>query len=513
MDEITGEIYNEGNQLAGNVYHQIAALTQGSSRITYGIITSSGQIINQAREVVGSITSSKELGTVVRNLSGVPIGQLTDALAVAAGTAQGTVDAAGHILNYVEDIVGSTLTSTYNFISNVGGAIAGLFGKPIPSPFNNGLEEVNVKGEIAYNLLDVDASIGAQLITRSSFQPGDVEVKMKASTGQIIKGHLGDSFEFDTPAGEGELHVVAKYTLGGILTIDLGLRSEGVVTAKGLNAALAATAFGETFDVHLLDGPLLNESFVIPGTSAVFWIPGATYSTTASLGHSKSDFTIKYENFVEGSDNDDDVAFTSHQEQLMLFAGDDTAVGNALANVIFGGSGSDSISGAEGEDSLFGNSGKDFLSGGGGSDVLYGGSDGDQILGQGGPDSICGGPGGDMLDGGTGRNIFVYRGFEDSFDTGLGSESETVDVISRFGSGDRIDVSSIDADVTLKGDQSFQFIGGDEFVGKGGIGQIRIVQGAIASELLVLVDIDANGMADMMIRVESASISNDNFVL
>jgi Ca2+-binding RTX toxin-like protein len=73
-----------------------------------------------------------------------------------------------------------------------------------------------------------------------------------------------------------------------------------------------------------------------------------------------------------------------------------TVSGTATANLIFGGSGNDTLSGLAGDDVLTGNAGKDRLDGGDGNDTLIGG------------------PGADILVGGAGADLFQYTLFSES---------------------------------------------------------------------------------------------------
>ena len=78
-----------------------------------------------------------------------------------------------------------------------------------------------------------------------------------------------------------------------------------------------------------------------------------------------------------------------------------------------------------------------MLSGGYGSDTLNGGD---------GADILIGGPGNDMLTGGAGNDIFKFNLLDGP------------DTISGFVTGDKIDLSDIDANTFLAGDQKFSFI-------------------------------------------------------
>ncbi len=95
--------------------------------------------------------------------------------------------------------------------------------------------------------------------------------------------------------------------------------------------------------------------------------------------------------------------------------------GNAIANVMKGGKGNDTIWGYGGRDSLFGGSGNDELFGGAGNDLVDGGDGNDWLEGgpDGGNDTLKGGKGNDGLysesgnttmNGGAGKDVFHYGG-------------------------------------------------------------------------------------------------------
>ena len=96
--------------------------------------------------------------------------------------------------------------------------------------------------------------------------------------------------------------------------------------------------------------------------------------------------------------------------------------GNTLGNVITGNSGINTLSGLAGNDTILGLGGNDFLAGGSGTDTLTGG---------------------------LGNDTFVFSALSDSRTT------EGIDTISDFATGDIINVSAIDANTGVAGDQAF----------------------------------------------------------
>jgi serralysin len=146
-------------------------------------------------------------------------------------------------------------------------------------------------------------------------------------------------------------------------------------------------------------------------------------------------------------------------------SGNDTLIGNGVANVLSGGEGDDRLFGRAGDDVLYGGPGNDVLNGGGGDDVLNGG-DGDDVM-RGGPgndvmrggfgnDRLLGGGGNDVLLGGGGNDIMRGGGDDDVLRGGSGN-----DVLVGNGGDDRL--AGGGGDDTLHGGS-----GDDVLIGGGG---------------------------------------------
>lgn len=105
---------------------------------------------------------------------------------------------------------------------------------------------------------------------------------------------------------------------------------------------------------------------------------------------------------------------------VFLGAGDDVFRGSWHDDLVFAGSGNDSISGEGGNDWIFGQGGNDQLHGGAGNDVLLGQAGNDALYGDAGRDTLFGHDGadyfftrdgeGDLLFGGAGRDIADAEG-------------------------------------------------------------------------------------------------------
>ena len=105
--------------------------------------------------------------------------------------------------------------------------------------------------------------------------------------------------------------------------------------------------------------------------------------------------------------------------------------------------GNDAVVGTNGNNIMSGNDGNDNLNAMGGNDTVYGGS---------GDDLISGGLGKDLLDGEVGADTFKYLFINGSPNN---ASRDTIKNFSHY-EGDKIDISGIDANVTIAGNQSFK---------------------------------------------------------
>ncbi|WP_445501646.1 calcium-binding protein [Microvirga sp. G4-2] len=185
-------------------------------------------------------------------------------------------------------------------------------------------------------------------------------------------------------------------------------------------------------------------------------------------------------------------------ENLVLRStGDLIGRGNDLGNKIFGNSGDNNLAGQAGNDQLTGASGNDTLYGGAGNDVLRGGDGDDRLTGSGGRD---------LLLGGAGRDTFVFNSVAES-----SADTVNWDHILDFGPTDRIDLSAIDANLLVAGDQSFTLIGSGAFTGAG---QLRFESDATGN---TVVQANVNGDLDaelqVLLRNYTQVVTSGNFIL
>jgi uncharacterized delta-60 repeat protein len=222
-------------------------------------------------------------------------------------------------------------------------------------------------------------------------------------------------------------------------------------------------------------------------------------------------------------------------ENILLSGTDSiTGIGNALANYIEGNSATNYLSGGLGADTMQGNDGNDTYyvdsihdvviesnadqSNGGtdnvvssvsytlganlenlllsGGDAITGiGNDGNNYLeGNDALNYLAGGFGKDTLKGNAGADTFVYFSTQES-KVGAGNRDVIVDFSSA--QGDKIELSSIDANTTLANDQAFSYIGNAAF---SAAGQLRLVGGVLSG------DTNGDAMADFEIALTGVSV-------
>ncbi|MDP2902536.1 MAG: calcium-binding protein [Methylovulum sp.] len=137
---------------------------------------------------------------------------------------------------------------------------------------------------------------------------------------------------------------------------------------------------------------------------------------------------------------------------------EETATGSQVFQVtenklLNGTTANNTLTGGNGNDTLDGNAGNDVLAGSYGSDTLNGGD---------GADTLVGGLGIDTLTGGAGNDVFKYNAL-----TEFGSQYYG-DTITDLTTGDKINLSAIDANPQQTGDQAFTFVGENSFTGLAG---------------------------------------------
>lgn len=174
-----------------------------------------------------------------------------------------------------------------------------------------------------------------------------------------------------------------------------------------------------------------------------------------------------------------------------LFGSIEDIIGSQYADEIFGDNANNRLYGLGGHDNLEGCAGNDQLDGGDGNDKLYG---------QDGSDVLIGRAGQDRLFGGADADTFVFAAISDSI---VGAPDEVVEFTREH--GDKIDLSGIDANTNISGNQAFTFVGSQALTNNAGELRYtgRILEG----------DVDGDGRADFAIQFNLGELRSSDFIL
>ncbi|WP_342236125.1 calcium-binding protein [Inquilinus sp. OTU3971] len=206
--------------------------------------------------------------------------------------------------------------------------------------------------------------------------------------------------------------------------------------------------------------------------------------------------------------------------------GADILVGNSGANTLTGNGGADLLSGGDGNDVLRGGAGPDAYDGGNGIDAITytesgmgvyvnlttglglwgalgetftsienvnGSSGNDQLDGDSGDNVLNGWAGKDTLTGGGGADRFVFSSL---VHTVVGAADSITDFDRA--QGDLIDLSQIDADTTVAGNQAFTFIGTGLYTGQAG--ELRYAH-VYPGNHTIAGDVNGDGISDFHISM------------
>lgn len=151
-----------------------------------------------------------------------------------------------------------------------------------------------------------------------------------------------------------------------------------------------------------------------------------------------------------------------------------------------------------------GTAGADLLIGSGGADQILGLGGRDTIMAGGGDDVLVGGGAADILLGGAGADVFRFMSTADAPRATVLLPQLHRETILDFSAaqGDRIDLSSIDANSGKAGDQEFRYIGEARFSGIAG--ELRYAGGLLTG------DVNGDKIADFEIQVLQPSLAQPN---
>ena len=120
---------------------------------------------------------------------------------------------------------------------------------------------------------------------------------------------------------------------------------------------------------------------------------------------------------------------------------------------------------------------------------------------------MFGNAGANVLNGGAGNDTLIGRGGTDTFVfSNLGDDDRILDFVSGT---DRIDLSGLDANANIDGNQAFNFI--DDAAFSGSAGELR----AYVSDGVRYVagDVNGDGISDFTIILGNATVQSGDFLL
>jgi hypothetical protein len=261
-----------------------------------------------------------------------------------------------------------------------------------------------------------------------------------------------------------------------------------------------AVSFREAFAGYVPPGSLGDSNYVATSSSQIFpeiasgGFDTVSASVSYALGDHIENLTLTGSAAINGKGNADANVITGNAaaNSLVGMSGNDTLIGGAGNDTFDGGNGNDRLVGGTGDDTynywpgdvivenagegvdtivtnfstsmpanvenirligsgwagVVGNSLANAITGNYQPNGLNGGAGADTIDGGMGADSIDGAAGKDVLIGGAGNDVFIFTGTGDS-------TPGAPDLISDLTTGDRIDLSRLDANTKLAGDQAF----------------------------------------------------------
>lgn len=230
----------------------------------------------------------------------------------------------------------------------------------------------------------------------------------------------------------------------------------------------------------------------------------ATASFVAGYGGTGNDYFQggQISDYIYGGSGEDEIHADAGDDVVYGGIGDDTIDGFDGADSIYGGAGDDQILGGIGKDSLEGGTGADVILAGAEADRVNGGTGNDSLSGEAGVDALNGGAGDDTLTGGANRDVMSGGTGADVFVLATASESgvanTTRDTITDFKSGsDTFDLSLMDADTTLAGNQAFIFIGNAGFSNTAGELSYSALLGVLRG------DTNGDGVQDFVVEFQN----------
>jgi Ca2+-binding RTX toxin-like protein len=341
---------------------------------------------------------------------------------------------------------------------------------------------------------------------------GDDVLRGGAGADRLDGGIGSDTASYYTSAAGVTVDLAAGTLSGGDAQGDTLIGIENVTGSNQGNDTLSGTAGANT-----LAGWGGND--VLRGGAGADRLDGGVGSDTASYYGGTVGVTVNLSAGTgSGGDAQGDTYFAI--EKVNGSQGNDSLSGNAAANTLAGWGGDDVLRGGAGADKLDGGVGSDTASyyngtvgvtvnlatgtGAGGDaqgdsyvgvENVTGSTRADEITGSAVANALNGWAGQDVLRGGGGADRFVFTAASDS---AVGKADRITDF--SHVQGDRVDLSAIDANTAVAGDQAFSFIGSGAFTHQAG--QLRAaVSGGVTT---IAGDLNGDGVSDFQIQLTGA---------
>ena len=349
-------------------------------------------------------------------------------------------------------------------------------------------------------------SLGADTAFVDTLFGNDERNFLLANLGDYLYGFGGDDDFLTTSA--------AAMVDGGDGTDTLALGSYGgwlMADSNGDGFAESAAATSGGWTVNLTTGAVVDGYGNAGSVTGMENVGGSENGDTLT-GHSGT-------NVLNGWEGDDMLSGEGGDDSLDGGDGNDTASYASAAGAVTVNLAAGTSSGAAGNDTL---ANIENVIGSAHNDVLIGDSGANSLSGGAGDDRLTGNGGSDTLSGGTGADTFVFTSLADSPSgdpvvitdfsgkTTLSTNSAGRVVRSR-GEGDQIDLSGIDANSNVGGDQAFTWSGGG-FTGTAG--EIYGSYDSGTGMTSVFLDVDGDSIADMAILLAGQiNLNCSDFVL
>jgi len=341
--------------------------------------------------------------------------------------------------------------------TNAGEAITGTNGKDILTP-GNGNDTVNgLGGNDIFNVIGTDSQFDA-----FNGGSGSDKIKIFGATAFTLNGFNAASQAIEVWEGNGQ----------GLV----GNGNANVFNLAGLTTKTGLTAISGLGGNDTIVGSKFADTIAASGTEAQFDTMNGRLGTDTFRADGSGPLTLN--------------GFNATSQSIEAWAGNGQSLfGNGDANVfnlagLTSMTGLPFVEGLAGNDTLTGSKFVDHLLGGDGNDGMNGGDGDDELEGGLGVDTMTGGVGGDRFD----------------FDAvvEIGKKKGLLDLITDWGDGDTIDLSSIDANGAKNGDKAFKFLKKEsaDFTKAGQVGfdqkkGVTYVQG----------DTNGDGKADFKLQV------------